>query len=131
LNLFQVITKKDQEFAFTSLGQLASRLNGEERIQSAKQDANARDDVRPKVDATHRKEKANGLLSRLAKRAGAAATTVSRFEDGSGVMVDILARIQGALESAGVIFIAADHTGGPEVRLRDAPAAKAERKRSG
>jgi hypothetical protein len=78
----------------------------------------------------HRKEKANGLLSRLAKRAGAAANTVSRFEDGLGAMVDTLARIQGTLASAGVIFIPADHTGGPGVRFREAPARKAKRKLS-
>jgi transcriptional regulator with XRE-family HTH domain len=65
----------------------------------------------------------------LAKRAGVAANTVSRFENGSGAMVDTLARIQGALERAGVVFIPADHTGGPGVRLREAPAIKAKRKR--
>jgi hypothetical protein len=73
----------------------------------------------------HRTEKVNGLLSRLAKRAGAAANTVSRFEDGLGAMVDTLARIQGTLASAGVIFIPADHTGGPGVRFREAPATRA------
>ena len=45
---------------------------------------------------------------------------MSRFEDGLGAMVDTLARIQGTLASAGVIFIPADHTGGPRVRLREA-----------
>jgi transcriptional regulator with XRE-family HTH domain len=58
----------------------------------------------------------------LGKRAGVAGNTVSRFENGSGVMVDTLVRMQAALESAGVIFISADHTGGPGVRLREAPA---------
>ena len=63
-------------------------------------------------------------LARLAKRAGDAANTVG----GDGRP---LARIQGALESAGVIFIPADHTGGPGVRLREAATPKAKRKRSG
>ncbi len=54
---------------------------------------------------------------------------VSRFENGSGAMVETLVRMQTALESAGVVFIPADHTGGPGVRLREAPATKAKRKR--
>ena len=66
----------------------------------------------------------------LARRAGVAANTVSRFENGSGAMVDTLERMQTALESAGVVFIPADLTGGPGVRLREAPAAKAKRKPS-
>jgi DNA-binding XRE family transcriptional regulator len=66
----------------------------------------------------------------LAKRAGVAANTVSRFENGSGAMVDTLARMQQALEAAGVVFIPADHTGGAGVRLREATASKAKRKRS-
>ena len=66
-------------------------------------------------------------LARLAKRAGVAANTVSRFENGSGAMVDTLERMQTALESAGVVFIPADHTGGPGVRLREASTAKANR----
>jgi transcriptional regulator with XRE-family HTH domain len=66
----------------------------------------------------------------LAKRAGVAANTVSRFENGSGAMVDTLERMQTALENAGVIFIPADHIGGPGVRLREAPAPKAKRKPS-
>ena len=65
----------------------------------------------------------------LAKRAGVAANTVSRFENGSGAMVDTLVRIQGALENAGVVFIPANHTGGPGVRLREASATKAKRRR--
>jgi transcriptional regulator with XRE-family HTH domain len=66
----------------------------------------------------------------LGEKAGVAANTVSRFENGFGAMVDTLARIQDALESAGVVFIPADHTGGPGVRLREAPASKAKRRRS-
>jgi transcriptional regulator with XRE-family HTH domain len=66
----------------------------------------------------------------LAKRAGVAANTVSRFENGSGAMVDTLGRMQDALERAGIVFISADQAGGPGVRLREAPASKAKRKRS-
>ena len=66
----------------------------------------------------------------LGEKAGVAANTVSRFENGFGAMVDTLERIQDALESAGIVFIPADHTGGPGVRLREAPASKAKRKRS-
>jgi transcriptional regulator with XRE-family HTH domain len=66
----------------------------------------------------------------LGKRAGVAGNTVSRFENGSGAMVDTLVRMQTALENAGVVFIPADHTGGPGVRLREAPASKAKRRRS-
>jgi hypothetical protein len=60
-----------------------------------------------------------------------AANTVSRFENGSGAMVDTLGRMQEALERAGVVFIPADQTGGPGVRLREeAPSGKAKRRRS-
>jgi len=65
----------------------------------------------------------------LGKRAGVAANTVSRFENGFGAMVHTLEQIQAALERAGIIFIPADHLGGPGVRLREAPASKAKRKR--
>jgi hypothetical protein len=37
-------------------------------------------------------------------------------------LVETLVRMQTALESAGVVFIPADHAGGPGVRLREAPA---------
>ena len=40
----------------------------------------------------------------LAKRAGVAANPVSRCENGSGAMVDTLARMQQSLEAAGVVF---------------------------
>jgi transcriptional regulator with XRE-family HTH domain len=66
----------------------------------------------------------------LAEKAGVAVNTVSRFENNFGAMVDTLARIQDALEKAGVVFIPADQTGGPGVRLREAPSAKAKRSRS-
>jgi len=54
----------------------------------------------------------------LGKRAGVAANTVSRFENGMGTTVATLTQIQLALEREGVIFIPADDTGGPGVRLR-------------
>jgi transcriptional regulator with XRE-family HTH domain len=41
----------------------------------------------------------------LGKRAGVAGNTVSRFENGSGAMVETLVRMQTALENAGVVFI--------------------------
>ena len=66
----------------------------------------------------------------LAVKAGIAANTVSRFENGFGAMVETLARIQDALENAGVVFIPADQAGGPGVRLREAPSSKAKRRRS-
>jgi transcriptional regulator with XRE-family HTH domain len=66
----------------------------------------------------------------LAEKAGVAPNTVSRFENDFGAMVETLARIQDALESAGVVFIPADHTGGPGVRLREVPDRKAKRRRS-
>jgi transcriptional regulator with XRE-family HTH domain len=66
----------------------------------------------------------------LAKRAGVAANTVSRFENGSGAMVETLGRMQNALERGGVVFISADNTGGPGVRLREAPVSKAKRRPS-
>jgi transcriptional regulator with XRE-family HTH domain len=66
----------------------------------------------------------------LAENAGVAVNTVSRFENDFGAMVETLARIQGALEKAGVVFIPADQSGGPGVRLRDVPSTKARRRRS-
>jgi transcriptional regulator with XRE-family HTH domain len=64
----------------------------------------------------------------LAKRAGIAANTVSRFENGSGAMVDTVDRIQVALERAGIVFIPGDNSGGPGVRLREAPTSKTKQK---
>ena len=66
----------------------------------------------------------------LAKEAAVSVNTVSRFENGFGAMVETLERIQNALEKAGVVFIPADQSGGPGVRLRDVPPRKAKRKRS-
>lgn len=54
----------------------------------------------------------------LADKAGLAPNTVSRFENGAGARVETLAHIEKALEKAGVIFVPADETGGPGVRLR-------------
>jgi transcriptional regulator with XRE-family HTH domain len=54
----------------------------------------------------------------LAKKAELAANTVSRFENGSDVMVGTLSQMQKAMEEAGVIFLPADDTGGPGVRLK-------------
>jgi transcriptional regulator with XRE-family HTH domain len=65
----------------------------------------------------------------LAKRAGVAANTVSRFENDFGAMVETLVRIQEALEVAGIVFISADQQGGPGVRLRDVPQNTVKRKR--
>ena len=65
----------------------------------------------------------------LGKRAGIAANTVSRFENGFGAMVETLVRIQETLETAGIVFISADQQGGPGVRLRDVPPSKGKRKR--
>jgi transcriptional regulator with XRE-family HTH domain len=56
----------------------------------------------------------------LAARAGLAPNTVSRFENGSGARVNTLAQIQEALEKEGVIFVPADDSGGPGVRLKRA-----------
>ena len=68
---------------------------------------------------------ARGLLnwtqSDLADRAGVAATTVRNFENGASIQRASLAVISGALETAGVEFIAdgaASQDGGAGVRLR-------------
>lgn len=53
----------------------------------------------------------------LADRAGLAPNTVSRFENGAGARVDTLAQIQETLERGGVIFVPADATAGPGVRV--------------
>jgi transcriptional regulator with XRE-family HTH domain len=57
----------------------------------------------------------------LADRAGLAPNTVSRFENGADARVDTLAQMQEVLERAGIIFLPADETGGPGVRLRAHP----------
>jgi transcriptional regulator with XRE-family HTH domain len=65
----------------------------------------------------------------LGMKAGIAANTVSRFENGGGAMVETLSQIQSALEKAGIVFISADQQGGPGVRLRDVPPNKGKRGR--
>ena len=54
----------------------------------------------------------------LRKHAGVAANTVSRFENGMGTTVATLSQLQRALEEAGVVFIPADESGGPGIRLK-------------
>jgi transcriptional regulator with XRE-family HTH domain len=53
----------------------------------------------------------------VAKKAGVAFTTVSRYENGYDAYGDTLAKIRRALEAGGIIFL--DGNGeGPGVRLR-------------
>lgn len=55
----------------------------------------------------------------LAAKAEVAPSTVQRFESGRGDMHSrTLDRVQQVLEEAGVIFIGADASGGPGVRLK-------------
>ncbi|WP_235362883.1 transcriptional regulator [Brevundimonas diminuta] len=50
---------------------------------------------------------------------GVAPSTIQRFESGRGDMQSrTLDKVQQCLESAGIIFIPADLTGGPGVRMR-------------
>ena len=58
----------------------------------------------------------------LGKRAGIAANTVSRFENGMGTNVATLKQIQSTLEEAGIIFIPGDSAAGPGIRLKEARA---------
>ena len=53
----------------------------------------------------------------LAKKAGVAATTVSRYENGADAYGDTLAKLQRALEAGGVIFLN-ENGDGPGVRLK-------------
>ena len=55
----------------------------------------------------------------LAAKAGVAANTVSRYENGADALGDTLERIQRALEQAGVIFIDQNEESGPGVRLKE------------
>jgi transcriptional regulator with XRE-family HTH domain len=55
----------------------------------------------------------------LAEQAGVSPNTVSRFENGAGVRADTLGHLQDVLEEAGVVFVPADETAGPGVRLRE------------
>jgi transcriptional regulator with XRE-family HTH domain len=54
----------------------------------------------------------------LAEAAGVSPNTVSRFENGADARVDTLGHLQEVLEDAGVVFVPADDTAGPGVRLR-------------
>ncbi|WP_353622964.1 helix-turn-helix domain-containing protein [Rhizobium lusitanum] len=55
----------------------------------------------------------------LAKEAGVAVDTISRLERGEEIMPRTLSAIQGALETAGVVFLDGTYSGsgGPGVRL--------------
>jgi transcriptional regulator with XRE-family HTH domain len=55
----------------------------------------------------------------LAKAAGLSPNTVTRFENGAGTRVDTLEQIQEVLERRGIIFVPADGTAGPGVRLSE------------
>jgi len=74
------------------------------------------------IDAAQvRMARAGAKLSvkELAALSGVADSTILRFETGKGaILATNLARIQRALEEAGVIFLAADVSGGPGVRIR-------------
>lgn len=55
----------------------------------------------------------------LAERSGVADSTIHRFEAGRGGMqTGTLERLQTALEAAGAIFVSADASCGPGVRLK-------------
>lgn len=55
----------------------------------------------------------------LAERSGVAESTIHRFEaERGGMQTATLGRLQSSLEDAGVIFLPADATGGPGVRLK-------------
>ena len=59
---------------------------------------------------------------RLAEQAGIGAATLKRLEARPGRLsgnAQTVWQIQGALEAAGVAFIAADRSGGPGVRLTE------------
>lgn len=70
--------------------------------------------------------------SELAKLASVSATTIKRLEAASQIRgaAETLWKLQTALEKAGVVFIPADQTGGPGVRLREATSGKAKQRRS-
>jgi len=57
----------------------------------------------------------------LAQSAGVSANTVSRFENGLGVQVETLRRLEGTLQQAGIIFVPEDENAGPGVRLKTPP----------
>ncbi|MDR7115818.1 helix-turn-helix transcriptional regulator [Caulobacter sp. BE254] len=54
----------------------------------------------------------------LAERSGVAESTILRFETGrGGILAANLDKVQTTLEEGGVVFISADASGGPGVRL--------------
>ncbi len=55
----------------------------------------------------------------LASRAGLAANTVSRYENGGDAYGETLTKIQRAFEQSGIIFLDQNEDAGPGVRLRD------------
>nr|WP_295113530.1 LacI family DNA-binding transcriptional regulator [uncultured Caulobacter sp.] len=58
-------------------------------------------------------------LRDLARAAGVAPSTITRFENGKGGMHSgTMDRVQQVLEEAGVVFIRADTGGGAGVRLK-------------
>ena len=68
----------------------------------------------------------------LSEIAEVAVSTVKRIEVAGEITGSALTlwKLQTALENAGVVFIPADHAGGPGVRLREAPSSKVKRRRS-
>ncbi|MGR4865069.1 helix-turn-helix domain-containing protein [Caulobacter sp. LARHSG274] len=55
----------------------------------------------------------------LAEASGIADSTILRFETGKGgILAANLAKLQNTLEDGGIIFIPADASGGPGVRLK-------------
>lgn len=59
-------------------------------------------------------------IRELAEAAGVSPTTVTRFESGrGGVHSGTLASLEAALEKQGIVFVAADETGGATIRLKE------------
>lgn len=61
---------------------------------------------------------------RLADAAGLGVSTVQRMEEGEGPAnghASNIWRLQSVLEEEGIVFLAADHAGGPGVRLSARP----------
>ena len=54
----------------------------------------------------------------LAAKAGIAANTVSRYENGTDAYGETLLKLQGALEGAGLILLAEDDENGAGVRFK-------------
>ena len=57
----------------------------------------------------------------LARKAGLAPNTVSRFENGHGARVETLIHIERAFAEQGIVFLQEDTTGGLGVRVARAP----------